>query len=120
MRTLVGSHRWGLAKESDKFYDPNLTSQREFFEKQGLGPWIDEPCILPAGHASFHHSLCFHGSEQNKTDRPRMSIIGHYMPDGAAFTPSGKFQIFLRLLGPRPQPGTKLSEPYWPMVYPAS
>jgi ectoine hydroxylase-related dioxygenase (phytanoyl-CoA dioxygenase family) len=120
MRTLVKSHRWGLVKESDKFYDPNLSTQREYFEKQGLGPWIDEPCILPAGHASFHHSLCFHGSEQNQTDKPRMSIIGHYMPDGASFAPSGRFQILLRLLGPRPMPGTKLSEPYWPMVYAAS
>jgi ectoine hydroxylase-related dioxygenase (phytanoyl-CoA dioxygenase family) len=116
MRTLEQSHRWGLIPDSDKFYDPNLSSQREFFEKKGLGPWVDEPCILPAGHASFHHSLCFHGSEENKTNQPRLSVIGHYMPDGATFTPSGKFQVFLRLLGPDPQPGIKFVEPYWPLV----
>jgi len=119
MRTLEQSHRWGLIRDSDKFYDPNLSRQREYFEKKGLGPWVDEPCILPAGHASFHHSLCFHGSEENKTNQPRLSVIGHYMPDGASFTPSGKFQIFLRLLGPDPEPGIKFAEPYWPVVFPA-
>ncbi len=120
MRTLDGSHRWGYIPESDKFFDPNLDNQRAYFEKQGFGPWLDEPCLLPAGHASFHHSLCFHGSEQNKTNAPRLSVVGHYMPDGAAFDASGRYMKFLHLLGPRPQPGAKFAEPNWPVVYPPS
>jgi len=119
MRTLEHSHRWGLIPDSDKFYDFNLDNQRAYFEGKGLGPWVDTPCILPAGHASFHHSLCFHGSEENRTEQPRLSVIGHYMPDGAAFSPSGKWQTFTRLLGPQPQPGQPLVEPFFPLVHDA-
>jgi hypothetical protein len=48
-----------------------------------------------------------------------MSVVGHYMPDGTAFTPTGRFQIFLRLLGPNPKAGTKLEGKFWPRVHPA-
>ena len=116
MRTLVRSHKWGFIPDSDKFYDPNLSDQREFFEKKGLGPWIDEPCLLKAGQASFHHPFCFHGSGENRTTEPRLSVIGHYMPDGSAFTPSGKFQVFLRLLGPYPKAGQLFADPAFPLV----
>jgi len=118
MRTLVGSHKWGLVEESNKFFDPNLDQQWEFFSTRAKGEWIDHPCVLKAGHASFHHSLCFHGSETNRTDQPRMSVVGHYMPDGTVFRPTGRFQVFLRLLGPNPQAGQPLAGPAWPMVYP--
>ena len=116
MRTFVGSHKWGLIEDSDKFYDPNLDGQRAFFEDKGLEPWVDEPCVLKAGHASFHHSFCFHGSEINKTDHPRISVVGHYMPDGTTFSASGKPHAFLHLLGPDPQPGMPLIEPCFPLV----
>lgn len=119
MRTLVRSHKWGVIEDSDKFYDPELDGQREYFESKGLGPWIDEPCILKAGQASFHHSLCFHASEGNRSSEPRMSIVGHYMPDGTTFRASGRFQTFLHLLGPNPKPGTALRGPCFPGVFPA-
>jgi ectoine hydroxylase-related dioxygenase (phytanoyl-CoA dioxygenase family) len=118
MRTLVGSHRWGLVEDSDRFYDADLDGQRREFEKRGFGPWIDEPCVLQPGQVSFHHSLCFHGSGANTTDASRVSIVGHYMPDGAVFTPSGRFQVFLPLMGPNPRAGTPLKDPCFPLVYP--
>ncbi len=117
MRTLKGSQKWGLIEESDKFFDTNLDGQKEFFENRIGGEWIDEPCILKAGQASFHHSLCFHGSGKNLSSKPRFSVIGHYMPNGTKFTPSDKFQIFLPLLGPDPRPGQLLAEPSFPRVY---
>lgn len=118
MRTLAGSHRWGFIANSDKFYDPNLDNLREQFESKVPGPWLDEPCVLKAGQASFHHSLCFHGSEANRTDQPRMSVVAHFMPDGTRFRPSGRPQKFLKLLGPRPQPGQIFTDPAFPLVYP--
>jgi len=117
MRTLVGSHKWGAVANSDKFYDPNLDDQRKNFEGRIKGEWLDEPCVLKAGQASFHHSLCFHGSGPNQSPAPRMSIIGHYMPDGTTFVPTYKFQMFLRLLGPRPTPGQVFDGPAFPIVY---
>lgn len=117
MRTLARSHKWGLIEGSDKFYNPDLDALRGYFDEKINGEWIDEPCILKAGQASFHHSLTFHGSGENRTDQPRMSVVGHYMPDGTTYRPSGRTMRFLRLLGPRPQAGIPFGDPAFPLVY---
>jgi ectoine hydroxylase-related dioxygenase (phytanoyl-CoA dioxygenase family) len=117
MRTLAGSHRWGLVEDSAAFFAKDLDSQRETFRGAVKGEWLDEPCILRAGEASFHHSLCFHGSGPNTTSDPRMCVIGHYMPADTTFRATGKFMRFLHLLGPRPEPGMPLREPAFPLVY---
>ena len=118
MRTLVGSHRWGHITDSDAFFDQDLEAQRERFSSKVNAPWIDEPCVLKAGQVSFHHALCFHGSGENKTDQPRLSIVGHYMPDGTTFQPCEKVTTQLRLLGPRPTPGQPIAGNSFPIVYP--
>jgi ectoine hydroxylase-related dioxygenase (phytanoyl-CoA dioxygenase family) len=118
MRTIVGSHKWGEVEGSDGFYDKNLDGLRAKFESKAKSEWIDEPCVLKAGQASFHHALTFHASETNRTEAPRMSVVGHYMPDGTSFQPCGKMQTHLRLLGPRPQPGRRFEGAAFPLVYP--
>jgi len=117
MRTLACSHNWGLVEGSDRFYDPNLDGLRKYFDDKIKGEWIDEPCILKAGQASFHHSLTFHGSEANRTYEPRMSVVGHYMPDGTVFKPSGRFMRFTRLLGPQAKAGKPFAGDNFPLVY---
>jgi len=116
MRTLVGSHRWGEIKDSDTFFDKDLDKLRERFSSKVDAPWIDEPCNLKAGQASFHHALCFHGSGENLTPQPRLSVVGHYMPDGTTFQPCGKVTTQLRMLGPRPEPNQPLAGDYFPLV----
>ncbi len=118
MRTLVGSHKWDLVENSARFFDKDLNRLRGEFESKVKTPWIDEPCVLKAGQASFHHSLCFHGSETNRTNSPRMSVVGHYMPDGTTYRPAKRFQTFLPLLGPRPTPNTAYRGRTFPRVYP--
>jgi hypothetical protein len=118
MRTLVGSHKWGLVENSARFFEKDLNGLRKEFEAKVSTPWIDEPCVLKAGQASFHHSLCFHGSETNRTSEPRMSVVGHYMPDGTTFRPAGRFQTFMALLGPRPTRETGYGGKCFPRVYP--
>jgi ectoine hydroxylase-related dioxygenase (phytanoyl-CoA dioxygenase family) len=120
MRTLVGSHRWGQFKDSDTFFDQDLDALREKFSAKIDAEWIDEPCILKAGQASFHHALCFHGSGENQTGKPRLSVVGHYMPDGTTFQPTEKVTTQLRMLGPRPRPGQPIAGDCFPMVYPAA
>ena len=118
MRTLVGSHRWGQIKDSDAFFDQDLDALRAKFSSKVDAAWIDEPCVLKAGQASFHHALCFHGSGENRTSEPRLSVVGHYMPDGATFQPCEKVTTQLRMLGPRPTPGQPIAGDCFPMVYP--
>jgi hypothetical protein len=118
MRTLVGSHKWNLVPGSDRFYDRDLGKLRDEFSSR-VGSWVDEPCILRAGQASFHHSLCFHASETNKTHAPRMAVVGHYIPDGTQFRSSGRYTILLRGLGPRPRAGQPFGDPAFPLVWQA-
>jgi ectoine hydroxylase-related dioxygenase (phytanoyl-CoA dioxygenase family) len=118
MRTLVGSHRWGQLNDSDTFFDKDLDALRAKFSSKVNAPWIDEPCNLKAGQVSFHHALCFHGSGENRTREPRLSVVGHYMPDGTTFQPCGKVTTQLRMLGPRPQPGQPIAGDCFPLIYP--
>ncbi|MEM8874008.1 MAG: phytanoyl-CoA dioxygenase family protein [Planctomycetota bacterium] len=113
MRSIAGSHKWGLIEDSDTFFDQDLEKLHAKFAH--LGEWRDEPCILPSGHASFHHGLCFHGSGPNQADEPRLSIVAHLMPDGTAY--SGiNWHPNVTVLGPRPKIGTKFTEPLCPVV----
>jgi hypothetical protein len=46
MRTIVGSHKWGLIEGSDTFGERDLEQLAEKYRARGGGPWRDEPCIL--------------------------------------------------------------------------
>ncbi|MEM9251090.1 MAG: phytanoyl-CoA dioxygenase family protein [Planctomycetota bacterium] len=113
MRSIAGSQKWGLIEDSDTFFDQDLEGLHDKYSH--LGEWRDEPCVLPAGHASFHHGLCFHGSGPNTTDQPRLSIVAHLMPDGTAYTGT-HCHANVPLLGPRPTPGTPWTDPICPVV----
>ena len=47
MRSIAGSHQWGLIEDSATFFDQDLEALEKKFSS--LGEWADEPCILPAG-----------------------------------------------------------------------
>jgi ectoine hydroxylase-related dioxygenase (phytanoyl-CoA dioxygenase family) len=116
MMTLVYSHRWGLVKGSDTFYHQNLSDLRERFEGKVSTAWLEEPCILRAGQASFHHALCFHASGPNRSNRPRRSVAIHLMPDGTAYRTGVQYHTNVRLLGPRPVAKQKFNNHYFPLL----
>jgi len=114
MRSIAGSQKWGLIEDSDTFFDQDLEGLHEKY--QHLGEWRDEPCILPAGCASFHHGLCFHGSGPNTSAEPRLSIVAHLMPDGTAYSGDPQWHPNLHYMGPRPTVGQKFDNDYFPVV----
>jgi hypothetical protein len=128
MRTVIGSHKWGLAPDADSFHDKDLEMlKRQYSAKR---EWIEEPCILEAGQGSVHHCLCFHGSGPNTTDEPRMALIIHYMPKGTYYRgrikPPGEVlpgrkgnrHANVPLLGPNARPGTPFDGECFPRVWP--
>ena len=117
MRTLVGSHRWGYNPKSDTAGIKDLKELRGRFEQEGH-EWIDEPCIMKAGQASFHHSLTYHGSGPNTTNEPRLSVVSHLMPDGSAYDSTGKWNRMLSLFGPDLKHGHKFEEAMFPKLWP--
>lgn len=116
MMTIVGSHKWGLIPESNTFFDTNLDALRNKYSTEGR-TWIEEPCILKAGQASFHHALTFHGSGPNKTDSPRLSVVAHLMPKETAFKSNIQWHPNVTHLGPRPCDGQKFDNDYFPILY---
>jgi ectoine hydroxylase-related dioxygenase (phytanoyl-CoA dioxygenase family) len=120
MRTIVGSHKWGLQKDANTFGHKDLDGLRE---KYAAGrDWIDEPCILKAGEVSFHHNFCFHGSGPNLSDQPRLCLISHMMPQDCALRtdPDAKWHLNCVLLGPHATHGTHFAGPYFPTLWPAA
>jgi ectoine hydroxylase-related dioxygenase (phytanoyl-CoA dioxygenase family) len=115
MRTLLGSHRWGtLADKLDlSFWDQDLGRVRERF-----GAVIDEPCIIPAGAASFHHALTFHGSGPNHSEAPRRSLVAHMMPGGTRYRAGVQWHPNLVFLGPDAREGDPFEGPWWPLMWP--
>ena len=118
MRTIVGSHKWGLAADAYTFGEKDLDGLKTKYAKEGV-PWIDEPCILKAGHASFHHSLTFHGSGPNLSNEPGLALVVHMMPKGCGFKSRAKpWHPNGILLGPDVKEGDPFAGPYFPQIWP--
>lgn len=115
MMTILGSHKWGHIPDSDSFFNQNMEELKQKFE--GLGDWIEEPCILKAGQASFHHSLTFHGSGVNQTNDPRLAIVAHLMPGGTSYRSNVQNHDNIRNLGPRPVNGQPFANDYFPTLF---
>ncbi|QGQ98196.1 phytanoyl-CoA dioxygenase family protein [Paenibacillus psychroresistens] len=116
MMTILGSHKWGLIPDSNTFFDQNLDILREKYSAEGH-EWIEEPCILKAGQASFHHALTFHGSGPNLTTVPRLSTVAHLMPGGTGYHARVMNHDNVKFLGPRPVEGQKFDNDFFPLVY---
>ena len=97
MWMVPGSHKWG--DQIDFLRTQNHLGQREDFDKiQGFTPPAGspieevraEPWPVKKGEVSFHHSLAWHGSPFNRSERPRRAIAIHYMTGEARFEASGE------------------------------
>lgn len=73
---VPGSHGWGLLKGGD-FFGQDQNSLRESLSIPTGEEWHEVADVLPAGGVSFHHRLLFHGSHQNVSNRPRLSLAIH-------------------------------------------
>jgi len=118
MRTIVGSHKWGLIKGSDGFSETDLQQQAERFAQLGGTAWLDEPCVLKAGQASFHHCLTFHGSGPNRSAQPRLSIVAHMMPADTVYRAGRQWHPNLVFFGPNAYDGQPFAGDYWPVMWP--
>jgi len=116
MRTIVGSHKWGLIEDSNTFFITDLQALATQFSQHG--EWIDEPCIMKAGQVSFHHALTFHGSGANQTTQPRLSLVAHLMPGDTAYRAGTQWHPNVVFLGPNAQDGQPFAGDYFPQVYP--
>jgi len=86
MQMIPGSHHWGNHinfLESLKSFEsmPRQFSGHEIRMKN---------CPVPAGHVHYHHSLTWHGSPANTSNRPRRAIALHFVNDQTLFHGQGE------------------------------
>ena len=93
MWMVPGSHRWG---NHIKLLEN--TPPEDFFNVGGdFTPPADSqvnrvevvPWPVRRGEVSFHHSMTWHGSHKNDSDRPRRAIAIHVMTGDAVFVADG-------------------------------
>ena len=121
LRTITGSHSWGLIKDSNMFFDTDLAKQRAKF--QAAAPkgneWDDVPTIMKEGQIAFHHALTFHGSGANRTNKPRLAAAVHMQTDAVKYR-HGFWHPNVRELGPNAKDGDKFDGPCFPLMWASS
>ncbi len=84
-----GSHRWrrrwGMIEQFHGPADPHADLRRAA-AANGTKPEI-VPVEVPAGGGAFHQGWTWHGSDVNRTARPRRSLVAHCMSSEARFHP---------------------------------
>lgn len=92
-----GSHRWEVAPPIRRFHAPDDYREdfREAAAKAGYEPEI-VPVEVPAGGVAFHHGRTWHGSDRNRGDRPRRSLVSHCIAAEARFHPTRISYIYSR------------------------
>ena len=97
MWMVPGSHKWGnqiefLRTQGDLHLLENFNDLDGFTPPEGAE--IDQvqarPRPVMRGEVSFHHSLTWHGSPFNQSQRPRRAIAIHYMTGEARFDKGGE------------------------------
>ena len=92
-----GSHRWEVAPPIRRFHAPDDYREdfREAAAKAGYQPEI-MPVEVPAGGVAFHHGRTWHGSDRNRGDSPRRSLVSHCIAAEARFHPTEISYIYSR------------------------
>ena len=88
-----GSHKWQHAPPEGEFHGPE--DYRAYMEqaarREGIKPEIYY-VEVPKGGGTFHHGWTWHGSGENKTSRPRRSLVLHGMRSDARYDPANLSQ----------------------------
>jgi ectoine hydroxylase-related dioxygenase (phytanoyl-CoA dioxygenase family) len=111
LQYIPGSHRWtllpitGLAGGMDAINEVLTPEQREQFRPL--------PIELKKGQCSFHHPLMIHGSQANRTDRPRRATVINVFRDGVR---SGTNETLLEGVPVVPV-GEKMRGQFFPLLY---
>ncbi|MCY9697453.1 phytanoyl-CoA dioxygenase family protein [Paenibacillus alginolyticus] len=114
MWMVPGSHKWGN-------HQKYLSSSPDF------KPVHKQPELLPSevsveavpfeikkGQVGYHHSLTWHGSPTNRSERKRRAIAVHYMPGHTYFAPTGNHPMEPHI---HVKPGEIITGESFPVTY---
>jgi ectoine hydroxylase-related dioxygenase (phytanoyl-CoA dioxygenase family) len=87
MQFVSQSHEWGML--GGDFFNQDLSGQRAGLQLPAGAEWSEVADVLPAGGVSFHHCRLLHGSNQNVSTEPRISMAIHLRTEKSAPLPHG-------------------------------
>ncbi|KAA8694272.1 phytanoyl-CoA dioxygenase family protein [Pseudomonas caricapapayae] len=87
---VKGSHLWEKTGKIRQFHGPKDPHEnlRRAASRAGLEDFDTVKIEVPAGGGTFHSGWIWHGSDVNKRDIPRRSIVAHCMSSEARFHPN--------------------------------
>lgn len=110
-----GSHRWGAFPMIRQFHAPEdyRESLRAAVEKVGATLEI-VPVEVPAGGCAFHAGGTWHGSDSNRSGRPRRSLVTHCLSAEARFHPTVVSPVYSRY---RRRGDETMDESFFPILW---
>ena len=112
MSMVPRSHLWGNAIQF-------LHTLKQFDDMRSTKEWDGHPievkyAPVKKGHVHYHHSLTWHGSHANTSDRPRRAIALHYMTNETRYVAGGNHPMkqFVHV-----EDGDVLTGDAFPVVY---
>lgn len=111
-----GSHRWPIAPPIKQFHAPDdpLSDLYPAAKAAGVENFEVVPIEITAGTAVFHHGRTWHGSRDNKGDKPRRAVIAHCISSAATFHPTRVSYIYSRY---KRVGSVEMDESYFPVLW---
>jgi ectoine hydroxylase-related dioxygenase (phytanoyl-CoA dioxygenase family) len=111
-----GSHRWPVAPPIKQFHAPEdpLSDLTSAAKAAGIANCEIVPIEIAAGSAVFHHGRTWHGSRDNKGDKPRRAVIAHCISSAATFHPTEVSYIYSRY---KKVGFLEMDESYFPVLW---
>ena len=111
-----GSHKWPVAPPIKQFHAPDdaLADLRPAAEAAAVPDYEIVPIEVPAGAAVFHHGRTWHGSRDNRGEKPRRSVVAHCISSAAKFHPSKVSYIYSRY---KKRDSVEMDESYFPVLW---
>ncbi len=93
-----GSNHWGESDMIEQFHAPEdpATDLRKAADRAGVSDIERVPVVVKAGGGAFHSGWTWHGSDVNRSSRPRRSIVAHCMSSETRFHPDYVGYIYSR------------------------
>ena len=114
----IESHKWELCPPSDNFHAPeDYTKELDSYLKMNDKHLQKYAVEVPAGGASFHHGMTWHGSGVNLSSSDRRAIVAHCVPSDAIFHPTnsgGTGKIYRKY---KMKDTDKLDDSFFPLLW---
>jgi ectoine hydroxylase-related dioxygenase (phytanoyl-CoA dioxygenase family) len=111
-----GSHRWGRGPKNVGFHAPDdpFADVRDAATAAGIDAPERVAIEVEAGDGVFHHGWTWHGSDTNRADVPRRSLVAHCMPADSQFHPSNVNPVYGRY---KRFGNTDMDESFFPVLW---